>query len=877
MRDLGGNPKKSKQIIHKEQIKMKSRLLFLFLILTQTLFAQTFTDVSPASEFDGVGSSSIAFLDVNGDGHEDVLIMGLNNCNERITKLYTNDGMGNFSELTGTPFDGVSSSSIDFSDVNGDGHEDVLITGFDSSFEPIAKLYTNDGMGNFTELTGTPFDGVWDSSIAFSDVNGDGHEDVLITGLNSSGDRIAKLYTNDGMGNFTELTGTPFDGVSSSSIAFLDVNDDGHMDVLLTGLNSSNQRIAKLYTNDGMGNFTELTGTPFDGVWSSSIAFADVNGDGNVDVLITGQNSSDENIAKLYTNDGIGNFSELTGTPFDAVTFSSIAFADVNGDGHEDALITGQNSSDENIAKLYTNDGIGNFSELMGTPFDGVNSSSIAFADVNGDGHEDVLITGQNSSFASISKLYTNDGMGNFTELTGTPFDAVTFNSIAFADVNGDGHEDVLITGLNSSSERISKLYTNDGMSNFTELTGTPFDGVGFSSIAFADVNGDGHEDVLITGLNSSSELIAKLYTNDGMGNFTELTGTPFDGLSSSSIAFSDVNDDGHMDVLLTGLNSSNQRIAKLYTNDGMGNFTELTGTPFDGVSWGSIAFADVNGDGNVDVLITGQNSSDENIAKLYTNDGMGNFSELTGTPFDAVTFSSIAFSDVNGDGHEDVLITGFNNSLSGIAKLYTNDGMGNFTELTGTPFDGVRFSSIAFADVNGDGLEDVLITGLNSSGERISKLYTNDGMGNFSEMMDTPFDGVDQGSIAFADVNGDGHEDVFITGLNSSCEQIAKLYINDGMVSSMNELILGFNLDFTPYPNPTKSDMLNVRFDSSESGFSSIDIYDINGRLLVQQRAFVGTGAQTIFVDISSLSPGSYFIRLENGKRRGVAKLIVQ
>jgi hypothetical protein len=144
---------------------------------------------------------------------------------------------------------------------------------------------------------------------------------------------------------------------------------------------------------------------------------------------------------------------------------------------------------------------------------------------------------------------------------------------------------------------------------------------------------------------------------------------------------------------------------------------------------------------------------------------------------------------------------------------------MGNFTELTGTPFDGVRFSSIAFADVNGDGLEDVLITGLNSSGERISKLYTNDGMGNFSEMMDTPFDGVDQGSIAFADVNGDGHEDVFITGLNSSCERIAKLYINDGMVSSMNELILGFNLDFTPYPNPTKSDMLNVRFDSSESG----------------------------------------------------------
>ena len=137
----------------------------------------------------------------------------------------------------------------------------------------------------------------------------DGDEDVLITGSS-----IAKLYTNDGNGNFSEVSGTPFDGVLAGSTAFADVDGDGDKDVLITG--SSNQPIAKLYTNDGSGNFSEVSGTPFDGVFGGSTAFADVDGDSDKDVLITGLNNSNQPIAKLYTNDGSGNFSEVTGTPF---------------------------------------------------------------------------------------------------------------------------------------------------------------------------------------------------------------------------------------------------------------------------------------------------------------------------------------------------------------------------------------------------------------------------------------------------------------------------------------------------------------------------------------------------------------------------------
>jgi predicted nucleotidyltransferase len=569
-------------------------------------------------------------------------------------------------------FEGVQYSSIAFADVNNDGNQDVLITGQDAFGQFITKLYTNDGTGNFTEVLGTPFEGVYAGSIAFADVNNDGNQDVLITGYSDFG-LIAKLYTNDGTGNFTEVAGTPFEGVVQSSIAFADVNNDGNQDVLITGYGSY-QPIAKLYTNDGTGNFTEVLGTPFEGVVQSSIAFADVNNDGNQDVLITGYGSY-QPISKLYTNDGTGNFTEATlppvteNIPFEGIHLSCVAFADVDSDGDQDVLITGQNSFNQHLSKLYINDGNGSFTEIS-TPFEGVRESSVAFSDVDSDGDQDVLITGMNSYSQRIAKLYINDGLGTFVEKSGTPFEGVYTGSIAiaFSDVDNDGDQDVLITGANSSNQPTSSLYINDGSGNFTEVS-TPFEGVFHSCVAFSDINGDGFGDVLITGYNGS-QCISKLYINDGSGNFTEVS-APFEGVSYSFIAFSDVDNDGDQDVLITGVNSSNQRIAKLYINDGSGSFTEVS-TPFEGVAIGSVTFSDVDNDGDQDVLITGANSSNQVIAKLYINNGSGTFTELS-TSIEGVYDSFVAFSDVDNDGDQDVLITGRKSSTQSITKLYIN------------------------------------------------------------------------------------------------------------------------------------------------------------------------------------------------------------
>jgi len=476
--------------------------------------------------------------------------------------------------------------------------------------------------------------------------------------------------------------------------------------------------------------------------------------------------------------------------------------------------------------------------------------------------------------FISLSQIMSAQ---TFTEATNTPFDGVSESAIAFADVDGDSDPDLLIVGVTRDYGFIANIFTNDGLGNFTEVTNTPLDGTQTGSTAFADVDGDNDPDLLITGSKKLGDQISKLYINDGTSSFSKQMGNPFEGVSFSSIAFSDVDEDGDPDLLITGLTNSSETIAKLYINDGIGNFTEMVGTPFEGVRSSSIAFADVNGDGYDDVLITGQNSSREYIANLYTNDGMGEFTEVLSTPFEGVRSSSIAFADVNGDGYDDVLITGQNSSFELIAKLYTNDGMGDFTEMVGTPFEGVWYSSSAFSDVDRDNDPDLLITGRNTSGERIAKLYTNEGMGQFTEQMGTPFVGISNSSIAFSDVNGDKDPDLLITGQNSSIYGVAKLYINDVMVSSTDHLSPGVQLELTPYPNPTSSNKVNLRFESKEIGYAKLSVYDINGHLLRTQKELTGIGKQTLCMDIASLPPGSYLIQLDKGKRKGVARFVVQ
>ncbi|MFM6411671.1 MAG: Ig-like domain-containing protein, partial [Planktothrix sp.] len=157
---------------------------------------------------------------------------------------------------------------------------------------------TSQSSGSFTEDTSISLPGVYASSVAWADYSGDGKQDFLLTGYTNSGNRISKLYKNTGSG-FTEDTTVSLPGVEFSSVAWADYNGDGKQDFLLTG-SSSSGGISKLYKNTGTG-FSEDTSVSLPGVYWGSVAWADYSGDGKQDFLLTGYSSSGY-ISKLYKN-----------------------------------------------------------------------------------------------------------------------------------------------------------------------------------------------------------------------------------------------------------------------------------------------------------------------------------------------------------------------------------------------------------------------------------------------------------------------------------------------------------------------------------------------------------------------------------------------
>lgn len=476
-------------------------------------------------------------------------------------------------------------------------------------------------------------------------------------------------------------------------------------------------------------------------------------------------------------------------------------------------------------------------------------------------------------------------------------FEGLSFSAVAFADVDGDNDQDLLLTGLESagdtsstvidfSVDAITKLYINDGLGNFIEKEDTSFEDVSSSSISFTDVDGDNDLDVFIMGrgeVNVFNEPpgSSKLYINDGLGNFTKKLNTPFEDIWVEDIAVADVDGDGDQDILLMGrLNEYTSpviRITRLYTNDGFGNYTEKTASSFQEISIGAVRFADVDGDNDQDVLILGKDHLDERIAKLYFNDGLGDFSEKSGTLFPGIAGHDFAFTDVDGDNDQDVLIIGQDEGNTA-TKLYMNDGQGNFTKKIDAPFVGVVLGSIAFADFDNDADQDVLINGYNYTLEPSegTRLYKNDGQGNFRELPNTSFENVANGAIAVADVNGDNTQDILITGQNSEA-RITELYLNDGMTTDITEVEEQEGINSKLYPNPSANGVVYLDYTSDKQERLIISLFKVDGSLVFKQETQVFVGMNTILLDYAQLFSGLYFVILDDGEHINSQKLMMK
>ncbi|MBN1198553.1 MAG: VCBS repeat-containing protein, partial [Bacteroidales bacterium] len=242
-----------------------------------------------------------------------------------------------------------------------------------------------------------------------------------------------------------------------------------------------------------------------------------------------------------------------------------------------------------------------------------------------------------------------------FTEQTGLIQDQLADGSVAWGDYDNDGDLDILIAGSNGLQD-LTLIYRNSGNNTFTVQSGISLKGIESGSASWYDYDNDGFLDILVTGLATTSP-VSKVYKNNGDNSFTEQTGINLPGVYSSSAAWGDIDNDGRPDLLIAGIGSGGI-ITKLFHNPGNNNFTELSQVDLSGVAHGTTRFVDYNSDGHVDIFISGL-SANGPLTRLYQNNGLGEFTEQSGLSLQDAEFSAAAWGDYDDNGYPDLLLTG--------------------------------------------------------------------------------------------------------------------------------------------------------------------------------------------------------------------------
>jgi len=365
--------------------------------------------------------------------------------------------------------------------------------------------------------------------------------------------------------------------------------------------------------------------TTFTGISGGDVALGDVNGDGRPDLVVTGNTSAVRSRPRttLYLSRKDGTF-DRRANAFPNVMGGAVAVGDIGNDGGMDVLLTG-GRADGRVASLYRGDGEGSFTQAEGG-LTGVAGGSASMADVNRDGHLDLLITGRRPAQSDkleappTATLYLGDGAGDFRRAS-ADLHGVADGSASIGDVNEDGHPDLLIAGTDTSATPSTRLYLGDGAGGFT-VANAGLVGLTQGTTAIGDLTGDGHADLLVTGLNDEERPTTQLYVGNGRGEF-EGAEAGFPDVVAGDIALGDVDEDGLTDVLMTGETADGTPTASVYLG-GDGTRFARSKADLSGTSFSNVAMADLDGNENLDFLITGEGPSGRPTMRLYVGDGRG-------------------------------------------------------------------------------------------------------------------------------------------------------------------------------------------------------------------------------------------------------------
>ncbi len=605
-----------------------------------------------------IPTNDVAIGDLDRDGDPDLVFATFGQ-----NLILENDGTGRFTDVTAAraPRQLDPTRAIAVGDVDRDGDLDIVFA--NTGNEP-CTLWLGDGTGGFLDASGTYLPGHRDytTDVALGDLDGDGDLD-LVTATESAIDRV---YRNDGSGRFAEVAGgLASGGGRSQTCALADVDGDGDLDVALGSAHDEYYgRRHLLFLNRGNATFSPApTGaTPRDLRYVAALAWVDVDADADPDLLLAAGDQQFGDQPRLYVNDGAGRLRDATerGYPPDAPHVSGLAAGDVDGDGDVDLILAnGYSPGYHEMNLVYRNDGLGRLAPI--DPFAGqvpAFTNVVQVGDIDGDGDIDVFF-GNDPGNDGRDRLFQNDGRGYFVDVSAThlPFDDDFCHAACLGDLDGDGDPDLVVAAATWSQSTL-RVFRNDGTGRFRRVLTYPAPAETITAVAIGDIDGDGDGDLLL-GRYPTGSRGHLLYRNEGDLRFTDATAgrlPPSAGYVRAA-KLGDVDGDGDLDAVLAQYDG-----AALYRNDGQGVFADATTTHMPrGEGADALAVGDVDGDGDLDLVLSGMGNGFVALPpRLLRNDGSGRFADAPGdVPPGPEATNAVALADLDGDGDLDLALAG--------------------------------------------------------------------------------------------------------------------------------------------------------------------------------------------------------------------------
>ncbi|HET9222396.1 MAG TPA: VCBS repeat-containing protein, partial [Roseiflexaceae bacterium] len=563
------------------------------------------------------------------------------------------------------------------------------------------------------------------SSVASGDLNRDGSDDIVLGNLfdlNTLGPSPSQVYLNPGTGDFSAAAPTtlPQSGRFTAGVAIGDLDGVNGPDIVLGNLynptNPGAPQNSQVYLNPGNGNFSSVTPATLNfGSLATSVAIGDLNNDTRPDIVL----GKAAGPSLVYINPVGSNFATVVPTPMGGSGLGTYGVALGNFDGANGPDIVLANfTAQAQTSQVYLNPGSGNFSAVPPTTLraSGPNAYSVSVGDVDGVSGPDIVLGNTNQP----SQVYLNPGTGNFSNVTPAPIGGSGSNtlSVKLGDLNGDGALDL----FSANNIRNAQVFLNNGRGVFATPSEIPASFNGAQGAVLSDLNRDGLPDVVLANIGNPSQVFLNTRVSASVEpSFRFPTQLPGTGRSTYGVAPGDLNGDGALDIVL-GNNGQRSQVL-LNRNDGTGTFAQPLDLDPSGPARRTfnVAVGDLNGDGALDIVLgnSGQSVNGQFVpqpSQIFLNDGRGAFGAPRELPGSGRPTRSIALADLNADGALDIVLGNnvdpSNPQNTYLSQVYLNPGDGDFSGVAPTdlPDSGRTTLSVVAADLNGDQRPDIVL-----------------------------------------------------------------------------------------------------------------------------------------------------------------------